>query len=123
MKKRIFIGALASAVAFFGIMASASAQSPAYNPFPTLGDMMVLMQPISNQSAVQHCPKHFAIADPKAHAAGLAKAKQTFTNPGPYHYNTLKTRADNSYKKNPNLCDQELAELKAKGSRDLILKK
>ena len=123
MKKRIFIGASVSAVAFFGIMASASAQSPAYNPFPTLGDMMVLMQPISNQSAVQHCPKHFAIAAPKAHAAGLAKAKHTFTNPGPYHYNTLKTRADNSYKKNPSLCDQELAELKAKGSKDLILKK
>jgi len=123
MKKRIFIGASAGAGAFFALMASASAQSPAYNPFPTLGDMMVLMQPISNQSAVQHCPKHFAIADPKAHAAGLAKAKQTFTNPGPYHYNTLKTRADNSYKKNPNLCDQELAELKAKGSKDLILKK
>jgi hypothetical protein len=84
--------------------------------------MMALMQPISNQSAVQHCPKHFAIANPKAHAAGLAKAKQTFTNPGPYHYNTLKTRADNSYKKNPKLCDQELAEWKAKGTNDLILK-
>ena len=54
LKKMSFIGASASAVTFFGIMASASAQSPAYNPFPMLGDMMVLMQPISNQSAVQH---------------------------------------------------------------------